>query len=155
MKRKRSHLHFHGLNIQWISRWCRLTGLFFCLDHPANGDCLLTDILSCVKIMSSSLFHWFWTALLNSTYPYCSSFCHPYSQPSTLSIAAVHVSLFSNASPSGGRTLLFEPRRRWTLRWKTIFKYPGHFNDDTNLWRCCSVSCCDPNMKAKYPEDTV
>lgn len=94
MKRKCSHLHFHGLNIQWISRWCRLTVFFFLLWQHANGNCLLTDIFSRSKI---SPFHWFWMALLNSTYPYFPSFCLPYSRPCTLNIAAVLVPLFSNA----------------------------------------------------------
>lgn len=34
---------------------------------------------------------------------------------------------------------------------ENIFKYPGHSNDATNLWRCCFASCCDPNMMAKIP----
>lgn len=157
MKRKCSHLHFHGLNIQWISRWCRLTVFFFLLWQHANGNCLLTDIFSRSKI---SPFHWFWMALLNSTYPYFPSFCLPYSQPCTLNIAAVLVPLFSNAPSCSDCTcpclFFFVSQRAARLETKkTIPKYPGHSNDATNLWRCCFASCFDPNMMAKYPEDTL
>lgn len=101
----------------WISNESHVDvdwqGFFSPLLWPnANGNCLLTDTFSRIKIMLLKRpFHWFWTALLNSTYPYFSSFCLPYSQPCTSDIAALLVPLFSNAPSCSEwtRPLLFEP----------------------------------------------
>lgn len=121
MKRKFSHLHFHDLNIQWISCWYWLTGLFFLRRPLANRNCLLTDAFHRTWMMSWSLFHWFQTALLNCTYPCISSFCLPYSQPCTSNIAAELMPSFCHAPSCSNWTLLFEPRGQRAWRRKKTF----------------------------------
>lgn len=156
MKRKFSHLHFHDLNIQWISCWYWLTGLFFPRRPLANRNYLLTDAFHRTWMMSWSIFHWFSDAAFELHLS-----LHLIILPPIFS--AVHLEHRLRACaivPS--RSLLQQlDTSFWTRRacsmpgdGKNIFKYPGHSNDVRNLWRCCSASCFDPSMMANRLRDT-
>lgn len=154
MKRKYSLLHSYNLNIQWISHWCRL------ILSPSFDHMLSTDTFSRTKKMSLKVFfsdcEWcFWIALIYNLHHFTS---HILSHaPRTSSLCLCHCSdsqVCSFLQWLDTSHFILNPESRTPKRWKTIFKYPGHSNDATNSPRCCFENCFDPNMMAKYPEDT-
>lgn len=130
MKRKYSLLHFHGLNMQWTSRWCRLTGPFLLL--LPHADCLLTDVFSHVKIMSVEIFFIdfrgrFWTVLMYNLHHFTSHILN-HTPPASSSVCAI-VQTFRNAPSCSDWThpLLFEPRGLHAWRWKKHFQVSRTF----------------------------